>query len=174
MCLVGFMCERWDLPRGFSGKGARHKIGSKGYGILQGFFRKSVIFFPGFETEQGGAVRRQPWWTMAPALRAMRSSTKRRNRERRSGRYPRSAHLGWGRAVGGARRRRRSGTPPATESGGIHSARRVDASDVVGLLGRTSSRRITAAAGADSKPRRRRCTRRSTVRRRGLETQGGG
>jgi hypothetical protein len=128
------MCERWDLPRGFSGKGARHKIGSKGYGILLRVFRKSVIFFPGFETEQGGAFRRRPWWPMAPALRATRSSTKRGNRERRSERNPRSAHLGWGRAVGGTRWRRRSGTPPATESSGISSARRVDASDVVGLL----------------------------------------
>jgi hypothetical protein len=32
------MYEGWDLPRGFSGKGARHKIGSKGYGLLQGVF----------------------------------------------------------------------------------------------------------------------------------------
>jgi hypothetical protein len=34
------MCEGWDLSRGFSGKGARNKIGSKGYGVLHGVFTK--------------------------------------------------------------------------------------------------------------------------------------
>jgi hypothetical protein len=48
------MCEGWDLPRGFSGKGARHKIGSKGYEVLQGVFRKTVISLLRFRTEDRG------------------------------------------------------------------------------------------------------------------------
>jgi hypothetical protein len=47
------MCEGWDLSRGFSGKGARHKIGSKGYEVLHGVFRKTVISLLRFRTKNG-------------------------------------------------------------------------------------------------------------------------
>jgi hypothetical protein len=49
------MCEGWDLPRGVSGKGARHTIGSKGYGVFQGVFRKIVISLLRFRSEDRGA-----------------------------------------------------------------------------------------------------------------------
>jgi hypothetical protein len=32
------MCERWDLPRGFSRKGERHKIGLRVMEFFRGFF----------------------------------------------------------------------------------------------------------------------------------------
>jgi hypothetical protein len=103
--------------QGVMSKIYKTQIRSRDYGVLQGVFRKTIIFFPGFKTEQGDGVLLAALSigaAGAPGHGGLRGEgkTKREERGFRGG-----AHLVRGGAADGRRR-------PAMAAGSVRKGRR--------------------------------------------------
>jgi hypothetical protein len=77
---------------------------SKDYGALQGVFRKTIIFFPGFETGQGMGCSRWRCPSGPPVLRDTGGSGERGKTKREENGSPGAAYLGQ-KTTAAARRR---------------------------------------------------------------------
>jgi hypothetical protein len=77
---------------------------SKDYGALQGVFRKTIIFFPGFESEQGMGCSPRRCPSGPPVLRGTGGSGERGKTKREERGSPGAAYLGQ-KTTAAARRR---------------------------------------------------------------------